>query len=137
LSSFTFPEPSGLVLFPIVRLFGRSLIKVYFIFSKRFFKYRVNMFLLMCGFRGRHFVNNSFYHTCISFILNPFLYNITYLFWLAISHGCPSFMMLVWSYHWRSKYPFMLVPLQEWTYNSPQYTLIYDCNYILESEAHV
>jgi hypothetical protein len=125
----TFWKPSGLVLFLVVGFFGRSLIKVYFIFSSHSFKYHANMSPLMCGFRGRHLVINSSYHTCISFIFSPLPYNTTYLFWLAISYGCPFFTMLVWSYHWWSRYPFMLAPLWEWTYSSSQYTLRYYYNY--------
>jgi hypothetical protein len=34
-----------------------------------------------------------------------------YLSWLATSYGCPSFTMLVCSYHQQSKYAFTLVPL--------------------------
>jgi len=45
----------------------------------------------------------------------------SYLFWLVTSYGCPSFMMSMWSYHWRSRYPFVSMPLWEWTYNNPQY----------------
>jgi hypothetical protein len=116
----TFWKPNGFVLFLVVGFFSRSLIKVYFIFSRHFFKYHTNRSPFMCGLRGRHLVIISSYHTCILFILSPLLYNIMYLFWLALSYGCPSFTMLVWSYHWQSKYPFMFVPLWEWTYISPQ-----------------
>ncbi len=61
-------------------------------------------------FKGRCLVINSSYHTCILFIFNPFLYNTTYMYWLATSYDCSSFTMLVWSYHWWSKYPFVSVP---------------------------
>jgi len=37
--------------------------------------------------------------------------------------------MLVWSYHWWSRYPFVLVPLWEWIYSSPQHTLGYCYNH--------
>jgi hypothetical protein len=35
----------------------------------------------------------------------------------------------MWSYHWQSKYTVVLMPLQEWTYNNPWYTLEYYRNY--------
>jgi hypothetical protein len=82
-----------------------------------------------CRCMGRCLVISSPHHTNISFILNPLSYNITYLFWLATSYGCPSFMVLMWSYHWWFKYPFALVPLQEWTYISPWHILGYSHNY--------
>jgi hypothetical protein len=37
--------------------------------------------------------------------------------------------MLMWSYHWQSKYPFALVPLWEWMYNNPWHISRYHCNY--------
>jgi hypothetical protein len=40
--------------------------------------------------------------------------------------------MLVWSYHWWSKYPFVSVPLWEWTYNNPWQALWYCCSYCFE-----
>jgi len=49
--------------------------------------------------------------------------------WFTTSYGCPPFIMLMWSYHWRSKYPFTLVSLHEWTYSSPWYISEYYCNY--------
>jgi hypothetical protein len=88
------------------------------------------MFLLMCEFRGMHLVINSSYHTCVSFILSPFPYNITYSSWFATSYNGPSFMAHL-SYHWQSRYPFVYVPVQEGTYNNPQYISRYYRNYCL------
>jgi len=117
----TFWNPSGLVLSPIVGFFGRSSTQAWvcFAFSKCSFKFYVSMSLLLCMCKGRCVVINSSYHICISFIFSPFPYNTTYSSWLATPYSSPSFTMLMWSYHWRSKYPFVLVPFQEWTYNSP------------------
>jgi hypothetical protein len=83
----------------------------------------------MCGFRGKHLVINSSYHAYISHIPNPLPYNIAYLSWFATSYNDPSFTVLMWSYHWWSRYPFVWMPLQEWTYNNPQYILGYYHNY--------
>jgi hypothetical protein len=45
------------------------------------------------------------------------------------SYNCLSFKMSMWSYHWQSRYPFVLVPLWQWMYNNPRYTLGYYHNY--------
>jgi len=87
------------------------------------------MSLLLCMCKGRHVVIDSSYHICISFIFSPFPYNTTYSSWLATSYSSPSFTMLMWSYHWWSRYPFVLVPCQEWTYNNPWCILKYYRNY--------
>jgi hypothetical protein len=55
----------------------------------------VNMFPFICRSRGKCLVISSCYHTYISFIFSPLLYNITYMFWFATSYSCPSFMVLV------------------------------------------
>ncbi len=39
--------------------------------------------------------------------------------------------MLMWSYHWWSRYPFTSMPMWEWTYYRPQYTSKYYCSYCL------
>jgi hypothetical protein len=87
------------------------------------------MFPLICGCKGKHLVISSLYHTYILFILKSFFYNTMYPFWFA--YGCPFFTMLVWLYYWQSRYPFVSMPLQEWMYNNPRYTLGYCCNYYL------
>ncbi len=87
------------------------------------------MFPFMCRSKGKSFVINSSYHTYISFILSPLPSNITYPCWLATSYSCPSFIVLVWSYHWWFKYPFVLMPMWEWPYNNPWYILQYYHNY--------
>jgi hypothetical protein len=70
------------------------------------------------------------YHTYILFILNPFPYNTTYPFWFVTSYSCPPFfMVLMWSYHWWSRYPFASVPQRKWVYCSPRYILGYCCSY--------
>ncbi len=81
----------------------------------------------MCGFKGKHLVINSSYHTYISFILDSLSYNITYPSWLSMSYSYEYFTLSMWSYHWLSRYPFTLVSLQEWMYNSPQH--ISQCYY--------
>jgi hypothetical protein len=83
----------------------------------------------MCGSRDKRLVINLSYHINILFILSPFSYSITYLFWLATSYSCPSFIMLVWLYHWQSRYPFVLVPLWEWVYSNPQHISRYCHSY--------
>ncbi len=125
---------NGSILSLVVSFFGGSLTRaeVCLAPSKRSFRYHANTFLFMCRSRGKHLVINLFYHTYISFILNPFLYSITYLSWLATSYCCPFFIVLVWSYHWWSSYPFSLVPLWEWTYNSPPYISGYYRSYYFE-----
>jgi hypothetical protein len=77
-------------------------------------------------------VISSSYHTYISSILNSLFYNITYMSWFATSYDWPFVMVLVWSYHWWSRYSFVLVLLWEWSYNSPQYISRYYCSYCFE-----
>jgi hypothetical protein len=98
-------------------------------FSRHFVGYHVSMFLVMCRFKGMCLMISSSYDICILFIFGPLFYNTMFLSWLATSYSCPSFMVLVWSYHWWSRYPFALVPLREWRYNSPWHTLKYCHNY--------
>ncbi len=138
LSCPTFWKLSGLIL-PLVVVFGESptWARVYFSFNKHSFKYHANTFPFMCMSKGRRFIINLFYHICISFIPSLLLYNTMYLSWLATSYSCPSFTMLMWSYHWWSKYPFTLVLLWKLTYNNPWYTLDTIAFIILESGAHV
>jgi len=135
--SFSSPnlwKPNGLVLFLVIGFFGKlpTWRKVCLAFSIHSFEYHVNMFLFMCRLRSRCLVINLSYHICISFILSSFFYNILYPFWLATSHSCPSFTVLVWSYHKQSMYPFILVPLWEWMYSSPRHNLKYCHNYCFE-----
>ncbi len=109
----TFWEPSGLIYSLVISFFGKlptwTIICV--IFNRHSFKYHVSMFPFMCTFKGKSFVISLSYHTYISFILSPLPSNITYPSWLATSYSCPSFIVLMWSYHWWSKYPFVLVPM--------------------------
>jgi len=100
-----------------------------FTINKHLFRYDVNMFLLMWEFRGRHLVISSSYHTCILFIFSPFPHNTMYSSWFATSYNRLSFMVLVWSYHWWSRYPFVSMPLQKWTYNNLRYNSKYCRNY--------
>ncbi len=75
---------------------------------------------------------NTWLLTCLTtraFTLSPLPYNTMYPSWLTTSYGCPSFTMLMWSNHWRSKYPFASMPLWELKYNSPWYTLRYCHSY--------
>jgi len=126
-----FWKPNGLVLSLVIDFFGGSFtwVGVYLAFSRCSFKCHANMSLLMCGSKGRHLINNSFYHTYISFILNLLLYNSMYLSWLDTVYGCPPFTMLMWSYHWWSKYPFVLMVLREWEHNNLWYISRYYHNY--------
>jgi hypothetical protein len=103
--------------------------KICFVFSRRSFRYCASMFPLMCRSKGRCLVISFFYHTNISFIINSLSYNIMYPSWIVTSYSCPLFIMLMWSYHWQSRYPFVFVPLWEWTYNSPWHILKYYCSY--------
>jgi hypothetical protein len=123
----TFWKINGFVLSLILSFFIElpTWAKVALTLSNRSFKYHANMFPLMCGSRGRCLVINLSYHMCISFIFSPFFNNITYLSWLATSYSCPSFIVLIWSYHWWSKYPFVLVLWREWMYISPWNTSRY------------
>jgi len=128
----TFWKLSGSILSLVVRFFGGSFTRVgvYFTSNRHSFKYHVSTSLFMCKSKGRHLVISSLYHTYISFILSPFPYNTTYPSWFVTSYNCPPFLMvLVWSYHWWSRYPFVSVPKQEWTYSSPWYTLGYCRSY--------
>jgi len=105
--------------------------KVCFISSKCSFRYHVNMPPFMCRSKGSHLVIRSSYQTYISFIFIPLLYNTTHPSWFATFYNCPSFTVLVWSYHWWSGYPYTSMPMWEWTYYRPQYTSRYYCNYCL------
>ncbi len=49
--------------------------------------------------------------------------------WLVTSYSCPHFTMSIWSYHWWFRYPFALMLLWEWMYNTSQHTLRYCCSY--------
>jgi hypothetical protein len=131
LLSPTLWEPSGSILSPFDKFFGKLLTwsRVYFTSNKHSFRYHVSMSLLMCGFKGRRLVINLSYHTHISFIFIPLPYNIMHLSWLATFYNCPFFVVLVWSYYWWSRYPFISMPMWEWTYYMPQYTSGYCCNY--------
>jgi hypothetical protein len=131
LSGPTLWKPNGLVLSLIASFFGGLLTwtKVYFVSNRCSFEYCVSMSPLMCRSRGKCLVISSFYHTSISFIINSFSYNIMYPSWIATSYSCPLFTMLVWLYHWQSRYPFVSMPLREWTYNSPWHTLGYYYSY--------
>ncbi len=93
--------------------------------------------LIMCGSKGRHLVISLSYHTNISFIVSPHFYSIMHLSWLATSYSCSFFTMLMWSYHWQSRYPFASVFLQEWACSIPWHTLGYCSNYCLNSGTHV
>ncbi len=127
----TFWKLSGLAIPLIAGFFGGLLTqaKVYFPFSKHSSKYHTSTPLLLCGSKGRHLVINSSHHTNILFIINSFSYSITYLFWLAIFYNDPPFTMLMWSYHWQSRYPFVLMSFWEWMYNIPWHILGYYYNY--------
>jgi hypothetical protein len=122
---------NGLVLSLVVNFFGGLLTrtKVCFVFNRCSFKYRVSMFPLMCRSKGRCLVISSFYHTNILFIINSLFYNTMYPSWIVTSYNCPFFTVCVWLHHWQSRYPFVLMPLQEWAYNSPQHILGYYCSY--------
>jgi hypothetical protein len=111
----------------VTGFFGKSLTwtKVCFISSRHSFKYHGNTFMLTCRSRGKRLVISSSYHTCILSILNPLSYSITYPSWLATSYGCPFVMASMWSYHRQFRYSFVLVPLHEWMYINPWYTLRY------------
>jgi hypothetical protein len=97
----------------------------------------MSTFSLMCRSKGRCLVISSSYRTSFLFIISSLSYNITYLFSFATSYSCTPFMVLMWSYHWRSKYPFASVPLWEWAYNNPRHTLGYCYNYCFIGETHV
>jgi hypothetical protein len=131
LSNHTFWKHNGLILSLVVGFFGRlpTWIGIYFAFNRCSFRNHVNMALLMCKSKGKCLVISLSYHICISFILNPLLYNIMYSSWLASSYSCPSFTVFLWSYHWQSEYPFTSMPLHESTYSSPQYISKYYHNY--------
>jgi hypothetical protein len=131
LSCLTIWEPNGLVWSSITSFFDRSptRAKVCLAFNICSFKYYASTFSFICRSKVRCLVISSSYHTCISFILSPLSYNITYLFGFVTSYICPSFMLLVWSYHLWSRYPFALVPLWEWAYSSPQDISSYCHNY--------
>jgi hypothetical protein len=100
-----------------------------FPFSRCSFGNHVSTSPLMCGSRDKRLVINSSYHTHIPFIIGPLSYCTTYLFWLATSYNYAPFTVLVWSYHWQSRYPFASIPLWEWMYNSPWHTSGYYCSY--------
>jgi hypothetical protein len=58
------------------------------VFDTKFVAFTIG--LCLCGSRGKRLVINSSYHTCILFIFNPLLYNMTYSSWLATSYNCLS-----------------------------------------------
>jgi hypothetical protein len=114
-------KPSGLVLSLVVGFFSESptWARVCFTSNRHSFGYCVSISSLICRSRGKCLVISSFYHTNILFTVSPLSYIIMYMFWLSTSYSCFPFTVLVWSYHWRSKYPFSSMPLQEWMYGSP------------------
>jgi hypothetical protein len=131
LSCPTLWELSGLVVPLIASFFSGSFTQVGLCFhsNKHSFGYRMNTSLLMCGSRGKCLVTSSSHHTSILLIISSFSYNTTYSSWFATSYNDPPFTMLVWSYHWQSSYPFILVSLCEWMYNNPWHTSGYYYNY--------
>ncbi len=66
----------------------------------------------------------AFHLSLIHFLITPHTH-------FGLSHPIVAFffMMSMWSYHWRSTYPFVSVLLRKWTYNSPWYTSGYYRNY--------
>jgi len=84
---------------------------------------------LKCRSKGWCLVISSSYDNFISCILGPFSYNATYLSLLGTFYNCQFFTVLMWSYHWQFRYPFVSLPLQEWTYSSPWHLLRYCCSY--------
>jgi hypothetical protein len=124
-------NPNGLILSQVVGFFGGSFTEVGVCFpsNRRSFRDYANMFSFMCGSRGKCLVISLSYHTNISFIISSLFYNTMYPSWLATFYSCTPFMVLVWSYHWQSKYPLALVPLWEWAYNNPWHTSWYYYNY--------
>jgi hypothetical protein len=125
-SSPTFWKLNGSALSLVASFFGKSLTQAGICLASNWwsFRYHGNTSLFMCGSRGRCLVINSSYHTCISFILSPLPYRCTH-FGLPKSTVCPSFTMSIWSYHWWSMYPFVSMPLWEWSYNSSWYNSKY------------
>jgi hypothetical protein len=117
LSCPTFWEPSGSILPLVVGFFGGSLTwtRVCFPSIRCSFGYHASTSLPMC--KGKCLVISLSYHTSISFIIGPLSYNITYPSWLATSYSGPPFMVLVWSYHWWSRYSFVSMSQWEWTYS--------------------
>jgi hypothetical protein len=109
--------------------------KVCFPSNRRSFGYHTSTYLLMYKSRGRHLVINLSYHTNISFSINSLSYNIMYLSWFNTSHNFPSFIMLVWSYFWWFRYPFVSVLLWEWTYSNPLHISRYYCSYYFRKQS--
>ncbi len=132
LSCLTFWEPTGSILTLVAGFFGGSFtwVGICLFFSRLSFKYCVSTSMFMCESKGKCLVINSSYHINILFIIGPlFFYNTTYPSWLATCYSCPPFTMSMWSYHWRSRYPFDSVPLWEWAFSSPWHSSKYYYSY--------
>jgi hypothetical protein len=124
-------EPNGSILPLVVGFFSELLTEagVYFPFNRRSFRYHVITSSFMCRSKGRCLVINLSYHTSFSSFISSLFYNTTYPYWLATSYSYTPFTVLVWSYHWWLKYPFVLVPLLKWMYNNPWHISGYCCSY--------
>jgi hypothetical protein len=107
-------------------LFTRT--KVCFVSSRCSFEYCASMYSLMSRSKGKCLVINSFYHTNISSSIHFLTTLCTHL---RLSHPTIAhfFTVLVWSYHWQFRYPFVSMPLREWTYNSPWHISRFYCSY--------
>ncbi len=106
--------------------------RIFFAPSRCSFGCCVNMSSLLCKSNNKCLVINSPYHLFIMFILRPFSYNIPYLSRYTTSYNCTSFTMLIWSYHWWFRYPFIMLPMREWVHCNPWYVSRYPCNYCIE-----
>jgi hypothetical protein len=87
---------------------------------------------ILCKSIHERLVISPSYHIYILFVIGLLLYNVMYPYWLATSYSCTFFMLLVWTYHWWFKCPFVLVHVQEWAHYSPRYSSRYHCNYYFE-----
>jgi hypothetical protein len=71
----TLGKPNGSILSLVVIFFGKlpTRVKVFLIFSRCSFEYRVNTFSFMCGSRGKRLVISSSYHAIIPLLSTHFL----------------------------------------------------------------
>jgi hypothetical protein len=119
------------ILFSFIGFFDGSptQVQVCHIFNRCSLRHYMNMSPILCRSNHRCLVISLPCHICILFVLGSLLHNIMYPLWFLTSNNCTSFMLSVWTYHCWFNYPFVSMPMWEWTHNNPWYSSKYCHNY--------
>jgi hypothetical protein len=114
-----FLESYGTIVSSFIGFFDKSFtrIKVCHTFNKCSLAHHMNTSPILCTSNHKHLVISPSYHTYISFVFNPFPYNITYLPWFATSYNYTSLP------YWWFGYSLDSIAKCEWTHCNSQYYL--------------